>query len=222
VDADDSGWRADGSGCAPTEIFEADGARCASLRVLGNPVAARVFITASDGRAYAPDDAWMYADDSFDRAERPFEAHYFDTSGASEITVPVGEVEVDVMRGFENHFEQRKVEVKADSAEPLTIRIAPLSIAGDATSNWMSGDVHTHMNYAGTYRNTPAHLVEQAAAENLAIVEDLVVNKEQRIPDMAYISRRNSIGFDRGSSAAARAGISHQLLGTSGIVEPDS
>jgi hypothetical protein len=44
------------------------------------------------------------------------------------------------------------------------------------------------MNYAGTYRNTPAHLVEQAAAENLAIVEDLVVNKEQRIPDMAYFS----------------------------------
>src|SRR6204780_2526479 len=28
----------------------------------------------------------------------------------------------------------------------------------------------------------------QAAAENLAIVEDLVVNKEQRIPDMAYFS----------------------------------
>jgi len=44
------------------------------------------------------------------------------------------------------------------------------------------------MNYAGTYRNTPAHLVEQAAAENLAIVEDLVVNKEQRIPDIAYFS----------------------------------
>ena len=52
----------------------------------------------------------------------------------------------------------------------------------------MSGDVHVHMNYAGTYRNTPAHLVEQAAAENLGIVEDLVVNKEQRIPDMAYFS----------------------------------
>ena len=58
----------------------------------------------------------------------------------------------------------------------------------DKTSNWVSGDVHVHMNYAGTYRNTPAHLVEQAAAENLGIVEDLVVNKEQRIPDMAYFS----------------------------------
>ena len=33
----------------------------------GMPVAARVFITAQDGRAYGPDDTWMYADDSFDR-----------------------------------------------------------------------------------------------------------------------------------------------------------
>ena len=72
----------------------------------GNPVPARVFVTGADGLAYAPDNAWMYADDSFDRSERPFEAHYFDTSGESEITVPAGAVEVDVMRGFENHFEQ--------------------------------------------------------------------------------------------------------------------
>ena len=162
-----------------------------SLRVVdarGNPMAARVFVTGADGLAYAPDNAWMYADDSFDRAERPFEAHYFDTSGASEIKVPAGHVEVDVMRGFENHFEQRKVEAKADRTVQLTVRLAPLVNKVDATLNWVSGDVHVHMNYAGTYRNTPAHLVEQAASENLGIVEDLVVNKEQRIPDMAYFS----------------------------------
>ena len=163
----------------------------------GKPVAARIFVTGTDGLAYAPDNAWMHADDSFDRSERPFEAHYFDTSGVSEMTVPTGSVEVDVMRGFENHFEQNKVEVKADSTAQLTVRVTPLSGAMDPTSNWVSGDVHVHMNYAGTYRNTPVHLVEQAAAENLAIVEDLVVNKEQRIPDMAYFSPQ----LDRASTA---------------------
>jgi len=155
-----------------------------SLRVVdaaGKPVAARVFVTAADGLAYAPDNAWIHADDSFDRTERPFEAHYFDTSGVSEVMVPAGDAEVDVMRGFENHFECRKVEVKADSATQLTVAV-------DATSHWVSGDVHVHMNYGGTYRNTPAHLVEQATAENLGVVEDLVVNKEQRIPDIAYFS----------------------------------
>jgi TolB protein len=154
----------------------------------GKTVAARVFVTGPDGLAYAPDDEWMYADDSFDRSERPFEAHYFDTAGISEITVPDGSVEVDVLRGFENHFEQRKVEVEADGTTQLTIRMVPLYIGVDAFPNWVSGDVHVHMNYAGTYRNTPAHLIEQAAAEDLSIVEDLVVNKEQRIPDIAYFS----------------------------------
>ncbi len=162
-----------------------------SLRVVdggGKPVAARVFVTGADGLAYAPDDAWMHADDSFDRSERSFEAHYFGTSGRSEITVPAGAVEVDVMRGFENHFEQRKVEVKADGTAQVTVKLAPLSDAMDSTSHWVSGDVHVHMNYAGTYRNTPAHLVEQADAENLAIVENLIVNKEQRVPDISYFS----------------------------------
>jgi TolB protein len=162
-----------------------------ALRVvdsLGKPVVARVFVTAADGLAYAPDNAWVHADDSFDRSERPFEAHYFDTSGESEITVPAGGVEVDVMRGFENHFEQHKVGVKADSVASLTVRMVPLFVEVDATSEWVSGDVHVHMNYGGTYRNTPVHLVEQAAAEDVGVVEDLVVNKEQRIPDIAYFS----------------------------------
>jgi hypothetical protein len=55
-------------------------------------------------------------------------------------------------------------------------------------AEWVSGDVHVHMNYGGTYRNTPAHLVEQAEAENLSIIENLIVNKEQRFPDEAYFS----------------------------------
>jgi hypothetical protein len=42
------------------------------------------------------------------------------------------------------------------------------------------------MNYGGAYRNTPAHLVADAAAENLFLVANLIVNKEQRIPDIAY------------------------------------
>jgi hypothetical protein len=46
------------------------------------------------------------------------------------------------------------------------------------------------MNYGGTYRNTPVHLIAQAEGENLSIVEDLIVNKEQRIPDIAYFSTK--------------------------------
>jgi len=65
-----------------------------------------------------------------------------------------------------------------------------MNVPAQAHSHWVSGDVHVHMNYGGAYRNTPKHLVAQAAAENLSIVEDLVVNKEQRIPDIAYFSTK--------------------------------
>src|SRR5206468_5719244 len=72
----------------------------------------------------------------------------------------------------------------------VTIGLRPLPLPTAAQSHWVSGDVHVHMNYGGAYRDTPTRLVAQAAAENLSIVEDLVVNKEQRIPDIAYFSTK--------------------------------
>jgi TolB protein len=162
----------------------------AVLDAAGHPTPARVFVTGDDGRAYAPDDSWMRADDSFVRAERPFEAHYFHTSGNAELTLPAGNTEVEVMKGFEYGFERKRVSVTAGQRSAVTIRLRALNLPTDARSHWVSGDVHVHMNYGGAYRNTPPNLVAQAAAENLSIVEDLVVNKEQRIPDIAYFSTK--------------------------------
>jgi hypothetical protein len=42
------------------------------------------------------------------------------------------------------------------------------------------------MNYGGYYRNTPENLARQARAEDLDAVYDLIVNKEERVPDIAY------------------------------------
>jgi TolB protein len=152
----------------------------------GREAAARISITGEDGRAYAPGDAWMHADDSFDRSQSAFEAHYFHTTGAANVEVPAGGVTIDVMRGFEHRVASQTLEVKASQATPVTIRLQPLDLLSSGASYWISGDVHVHMNYGGAYRNTPAHLVFQAAAEDLPIVQDLVVNKEQRIPDITY------------------------------------
>ena len=46
------------------------------------------------------------------------------------------------------------------------------------------------MNYGGAYRNTPARLAAQARAEDLHVVENLIVNKEGRIPDLEYFTGR--------------------------------
>jgi len=166
---------------------------------VGKFMPARVFVTGEDGRAYAPDSAWMRADDNFVRSERPFEAHYFHTAGNAEITVPAGRVDVEVMRGFEYRVEEKTIRVTAGETAKVTVQLRPLNLPQQAHSHWVSADVHVHMNYGGAYRDTPKHLVEQAAAENLSIVEDLIVNKEQRVPDIAYFSPQS----DPASTASA-------------------
>lgn len=152
----------------------------------GRVTPARVFVTAADGRAYAPRDAWMQAGDSFDRSERPFEAHYFESDGSATIEVPAGTAMIEVMKGFEYEFEKKQIEVEDGRTAEVIIQLKKIPVPEDEAFRWVSGDVHVHMNYAGTYRNTPEHLVSQAEAENLPIIQDLVVNKEQRIPDIAY------------------------------------
>jgi TolB protein len=150
----------------------------------GKPTPARVSVTGEDGRAYAPDDAWMRAEDNFVRSESEFESHYFHSAGKSELTVPEGHIKVEVSKGFEYHVAREAV-ISSPHAQ-LVIHLKPLEIPEDAHLRWASADLHVHMNYGGAYRDTPADLVAQQAAENLFLIENLVVNKEQRIPDIAY------------------------------------
>jgi hypothetical protein len=42
------------------------------------------------------------------------------------------------------------------------------------------------MNYGGHYRSTPETLLAQQDAEDLDVVYNLLVNKEERIPDIGY------------------------------------
>jgi TolB protein len=160
----------------------------------GAVVPARVSVTGPDGRSWAPDDAWRHADDGFDRRERRFEYGYFHTTGLDSLTLPAGEYAVEVTRGPETRVERRTVAIRAGHNSTLRVSLAPL---GDlARRGWYSADLHVHMNYGGAYRTTPRRLAFQARAEDLDLVENLVVNKEGRIPDI-----ERSVGRDPVSTA---------------------
>ncbi|HEV2114138.1 MAG TPA: hypothetical protein VGR50_08300, partial [Terriglobales bacterium] len=134
--------------------------------VAGKPLDARVSVTGNDGHAYAPANAWMAADDSFDRKERPFEAHYFDVHGSTSLSVPAGRITVEAMHGFAHKPEKQEITVAAGKPASITLRLQPLTFAKDR-SRWISGDVHVHMNYAGAYLATPSTLLKQMQAEEL-------------------------------------------------------
>ncbi len=157
----------------------------------GRTAAARISITDSAGKFYAPTNAWIQADDGIDRAKQKFEAHYFHASGSVDIEVPVGLIHVDIMRGFERKFESHEIRTTAGQPTTLAVNLdeGTWSVPdrpGSAEGRWLSADVHVHMNYGGAYLNTPKHLTLQAQAENLSLVNALIVNKEQRFPDIAY------------------------------------
>lgn len=153
----------------------------------GEAVAARVSVLASDGRAYAPVSAWMQADDSYDRSLASFETRYFHAHGNARITMPAGPATVMVWRGLEHQPVRRSIDIVERQKVDLTIVPEPLDMPAGWEA-WTSGDVHVHMNYGGTYRNTPDRLIRQAQAEDLDTVFNLIVNKEQRIPDIVSFS----------------------------------
>ncbi|MGH7567404.1 MAG: CehA/McbA family metallohydrolase [Gemmatimonadales bacterium] len=150
----------------------------------GTAMPARVSVIGADGRSYGPDDAWRHADEAFDRGERPFEYGYFHTRGTAVVTLPPGRFTVEVTRGPEYGIVRR--EVMATAGAPRTVRVRLDRLVNLPARGWWGGDLHVHMNYGGAYRNTPAHLAFQARAEGLHVVENLIVNKEQRIPDIGY------------------------------------
>jgi TolB protein len=152
----------------------------------GHPAAARISITDAAGRFYAPPDAWIHADDGFDRSHRRFEAHYFHASGDAAIDVPAGVMTVEIVHGLERKIEQRHVTTAADQVTNVAVNLDEGRWSVPDSGHWVSADVHVHMNYGGSYRNTPPHLVAQALAENLGVVHSVIVNKEQRFPDLAY------------------------------------
>lgn len=153
----------------------------------GKKVAARVSVTGADGRSYTPYNEWIHGDDAFDRTKQTFENYYFHTQGTSTLTLPKGNTTITVFRGLENAIQKQTFDLKNDSLT-MTITIPSLSLPSNWKKQWVSGDVHVHMNYGGNYRNTPSRMVAQANAEDLDIVFNTIVNKEQRIPDMDYFS----------------------------------
>jgi hypothetical protein len=150
----------------------------------GRPSPARVAIIGSDGRAAAPDSGWMHGDDGFDRSLQSAETHYFHCNAHCTVQLPAGSASIWVQRGFRYLPFQRKFTVGAGS-DRLSVKLVPNDLP-TSFGKFVSADLHVHMNYGGNYRASPRTLAAQARAEDLNVVYDLLVNKEERVPDIAY------------------------------------
>jgi hypothetical protein len=154
----------------------------------GAPMTARVSVRGSDGRDYAPDDAMIHADDFVDTSRGGTETHYFHAQyGVTSLFVPSGSAEISVWRGLESKPHHETISIPEGRPAAADIVLSPLD-PDEVFANWWSGDVHVHMNYGGNYRMNAEQLAMQAEAEDLDLVFNLIVNKEQRIPDIGEFS----------------------------------
>ena len=150
----------------------------------GEQIDARVSVVDSEGKFYSPENSRIYADDGVDRQKYRFEAHYFYSGGT--LNVPPGKYTIDVSHGFEYSPAVRIIDVSADKPSDASVQLEALDWKATTGSHWISADLHDHMNYGGTYLEDPNGLRDIAEAENLSIVNNLIVNKEQRFPDIVH------------------------------------
>ena len=139
----------------------------------GQTTAARVHLTAADGKFYAPADAYARVSGAGDRI--------FHSPGTTRVELPVGTVNLTVLKGFEFWPQELAAEITAGDVTMMTVDLDPMTDM--AAKGWYSGSTHVHMNYAGNLHNTIDNLMMMSDAEDQDIVNEQIANKDNRILD---------------------------------------
>lgn len=139
----------------------------------GAPTAARIHLIASDGRFYAPANRYARLDWAGDRV--------FHTNGSDTLEVPAGRLTIDVVKGFEYAPVRLTVDVPANRTTGVPVTLS--RVANLAGQGWHSGSTGAHMHGGGLLRYDMRDLLFQAAAEDVAVVNNALAHQERRIAD---------------------------------------
>ena len=133
----------------------------------------RVHLKASDGKFYAPLDAYARAGHAGDLV--------FHNNGAFQVQVPIGNLEYSVLKGFEFHPTTQSVKVIKDEVIQVEVKLERLVNMGER--GWHNASTHVHANYGGNLHNTLDNLKFMSRAEGQDLVLEQVANKDNRILD---------------------------------------
>jgi TolB protein len=148
----------------------------------GEPTPARISGEASDGKLYAPGDAYVFNARLAGGLKRVFYV-----PGSYTVQVPAGRFVVEATKGFE-YWPGRK-EVTVRGGETIDVVVPMKRHVDMPAKGWLNGSTHVHMNYGGNLRNTPERLLLTAHCEGMHIVSSLVANKDNRILDWQYFKK---------------------------------
>ena len=150
-----------------------------SLRTVdegGQLAAARIHLSAADGKFYAPADAYARVSAAGDRI--------FHSAGEFRVELPVGKVTLTAAKGFEVWPQSVELDIRANDVTSGQLdlkRMTDMSMKG-----WHNGSTHVHMNYGGNLHNTLENLMMMSGAEDQDIVLEQIANKDNRILDHQF------------------------------------
>ena len=137
---------------------------------------ARIYLKASDGKMYAPNDTYARTSGSGDKL--------FHTDGGFQLQLPVGSVELIVVKGFEFKPVSIRASIAENQVTNVDVDLEP--IADLAAKGWYSGSTHVHMNYGGNLHNSLENLMMISEAEDQDVVLEQIANKDNRILDYQF------------------------------------
>lgn len=139
-----------------------------NLKVLdpeGSPVSARIYLEASDGRTYAPNGG-------FHRVISAGERHYFHTEGSDALSLPIGDVNIEVVKGYEYQPVKQTFNVTSDEKVDAVIQLERYS--NPPALGWYSGETHAHDLHGGRFALDHQSYFKQLTAEDLHVTNSLI------------------------------------------------
>lgn len=146
----------------------------------GRPVAARVYLTGSDGLAYAPRG-------TTNRITAMSAEYYFHADGSFEMNLPSGRTVVESTRGIEYELAVQSVDLEPGKTSEVRLRLKRW--ANMAAQGWYSSDAHIHANYTRIHHQVirPEDVRLQALAEDLNNANMMVANSSSGfLHDLQY------------------------------------
>ncbi len=135
----------------------------------GKPAAARIYLTGSDGLAYAPKG-------SISRIAAMPAEYYFHAENSFQMELPAGQTLIEATRGLEYELTEREVDLVPGRSAEVTLKLKRWE--NMARRGWYSADAHIHANYTAADHQviTPEDVRLQALAEDLNNANMMVAN----------------------------------------------
>lgn len=133
----------------------------------------RLWIRASDGKAYGPVGTPLFYYSLEPGAARD---GFVLTSGSDEIPLPAGRVKLVAMKGIEYQTEERTLDLAANELTEVSITMQRWTNWNQR--GWYTGENHFHANYNGSYYQRPPDSLDWLQAEDLNTANMIVANSE--------------------------------------------